>query len=466
MTRHREAQTLRRRLVLFISWPMLVVFVASMVADYRSAVAIASDAYDNALVSTVVSLVTRLERDDDDLDIEVDVPPAADAILRADTEDRVEYLVFDDHGKVVAGDRELLALPRPTVPNRTVLRDLRLSGVDRRVASFHYVGANLAATVVVAETTVKRARAQRQILVAIVWPNLLLLVVALLLVYFGVHYALRPLDVLGARIGRRGPGDFSPLPTRHVPGEAVPFLAAINRLMGHLDEAGQAQQAFLSTAAHQLRTPLAGLQTQLELAADDLPPEARPRIARLHAAARRLSHVTHQMLALARSSSEGAMIGDHRPVDLAGLLEDAASDLIDPALEKRIDLGFEPAPAMVEGSRWMLREMVANLLENAIAYTPEGGQVTARCGVLAAGAPFVEVEDDGPGIPPEERQRVFERFYRVGGSGVEGTGLGLAIVKEVADRHGATIVVDAGADGRGTRIQVAFLPPDRAHARS
>lgn len=465
MGRRPEARTLRRRLLTFISWPLLVVMGISMVVDYRSAVGIASEAYDNALTSTVVSLVTRLERDDDDLDVEVDVPPAADEILRSDTDDKVQYVVFDDHGKVVAGDAELLALPRPEVANRTVLDDAVLGGVLRRVASFRYESPAMAATVIVAETTVKRTRAARQIFFAILWPNLLLIVVALVLVYFGVRFALKPLDALGERIGRRGPGDFSPLPEHEVPGEAGPLVRAINRLMAHLDTAGRAQQAFLSNAAHQLRTPLAGLQTQLELAVEALPEDARPRIARLRDATRRLAHFTHQMLALARSSSQGAMISDHRPVDLACLLEDAASDLLDAALAKGIDLGFETAPVTVEGSRWMLREMVANLIENAIAYTPASGRVTARCGIGEAGEAFVEVEDDGPGIPPDERERIFERFYRIGsagGGGVEGTGLGLAIVREVAERHAASVVVGDGADGRGARFRIDFPPQPRA----
>ncbi len=376
MGRRAEARTLRHRLLMFISWPLLVVLGISMVADYRSAIGIAAEAYDNGLSSTAIALVSRLERDDDDLDIEVDVPPAADQILRSDTEDRVQYVVFDDHGKVVAGDAELLALPRPEVVNRAVLQDAQLGGQTLRTASFRYESAALAATVIVAETTVKRTRAAHRILMAIVWPNLLLIAAALLLVYFGVRFALRPLDALGERIGRRGPGDFSPLAEADAPGETGPLVRAINRLMGNLDTAGRAQQVFLSNAAHQLRTPLAGLQTQLELAVDALPPEARPRIERLRDSTRRLAHFTHQMLALARSSSEGALISDHRPVELAGLLEAAASDLLDEALAKRIDLGFETAPATVDGSRWMLREMIANLVENAITYTPAGGRVT------------------------------------------------------------------------------------------
>ncbi|HEY9192983.1 MAG TPA: ATP-binding protein, partial [Methyloversatilis sp.] len=187
----------------------------------------------------------------------------------------------------------------------------------------------------------------------------------------------------------------------------------------------------------------------------------RPRLERLQAATQRLAHSTHQMLALARSSRDAlsAEESTRRPVELGSLFEDGASDFIDAALARRIDLGFEAAPARVNGSDWMLRELLANLLDNAIKYTPAGGHVTARCGTDDTGAAWLEVEDDGPGIPEEERQRVFERFYRLGDSGVEGTGLGLAIVREVAERHDAVIGLDAGAEGRGTRIRITFRAP-------
>jgi two-component system sensor histidine kinase TctE len=456
MPRRAEARTLRHRLLTFISWPLLIVLGVSMVADYRSALSIAGEAYDNALTSTAIALVTRLERDDDDKDIEVDIPPAADEILRSDAEDKVLYVVFDDKNKVVAGDPELLQLPRPAVANRTVLQDAQLGQRVLRTASYRYESPKLSATVIVAETTLKRKHAANRILATIFWPNLLLITMALLLVYFGVRFALKPLDALGQRIAERGSSDFSPIPEADVPSEAGPLVRAINRLMNHLGRASQAQQTFLSNSAHQLRTPLAGLQTQLELAVSALPEEARPRIERLQESTRRLIHFIHQMLALARSSSEGALISDHHPVALAELLEEGVSDQLDAALAKGIDLGCETSPVTVEGSRWMLREMLANLVENAINYTPAGGKVTARCGDSADDGPFVEVEDDGPGIPESERNRVFERFYRIADSLGPGTGLGLAIVKEVADRHAAEVLVGTGEHGAGTRVRVCF----------
>ena len=179
MPRQASAHTLRRRLVALISWPLLVLLGLSMFADYRSAVSIADEAYDSALSGTVVALVTRLERDDDDVDIEVDLPPAADEILRSDTIDKVQYVVFDDSNKVLAGDPDLLRLPRPQRPNHAELSDAQLGGQRVRSVAYRYESAGLTATAIVAETTFKRSRAAQRILMTIFWPNLLLIAAAL-----------------------------------------------------------------------------------------------------------------------------------------------------------------------------------------------------------------------------------------------------------------------------------------------
>jgi two-component system sensor histidine kinase TctE len=453
--------TLRGRLLISLAVPLLALLALSVVADYRTALRLANESYDYVLTGTAMALASRLEHDADDAPIEVDLPPAADAILRTDQEDTILYAVIDRNGRLVVGDRDLARLPLAPATSPPTLSDAWVGGSPVRVVSYAYSSDTLQATVMVAETTRKRDRAANKILSAIIWPNLVLIGATLLLVLAVVRFSLQPLDTLGAQIAARTPSDLSPIPDGDVPGEARPLVSALNRLLGNLDAAGHAQQLFLSNAAHQLRTPLAGLLTQLELAARALPAEARPRLERLQAATQRLAHSTHQMLALARSSRDAlsAEESTRRPVELGSLFEDGASDFIDAALARRIDLGFEAAPARVNGSDWMLRELLANLLDNAIKYTPAGGHVTARCGTDDTGAAWLEVEDDGPGIPEAERQRVFERFYRLGDSGVEGTGLGLAIVREVAERHDAVISLDAGAEGCGTRIRIIFRAP-------
>lgn len=445
--------TLRGRLMVLLLLPLLGVLGLSVVADYRTALGLANTSYDHALLGTAIALTSRLEGDDDDAPVELDLPPAAEAILRADQEDAVLYAVVESTGRLIAGDRALLAIATRPPPGESVFADIELDGRPLRLVASTYANTRFQATVLVAETTHKRDRTTTGILQAVIWPNLLLLATTLVLVYFGVRLGLRPLDDLGRQIDQRGAEDFSPVRKSGIPGEARPLVAAINRLLARLEAAGQAQQAFLSNAAHQLRTPLAGLQTQLELASQDLPPEARPRIARLQEATARLIHFIRQMLALARSSPEAAAATEFQAVDLPGLLEECASDFLDAAIARGVELGFEPNPARVHGAPWLLREMLANLVDNAIAHARS--QVVARCG-SQGGQAWLEVEDDGPGIPPGEHARVFERFYRPPGAQPGGSGLGLAIVREVAERHGASIAILPGAGHAGTCIQVMF----------
>lgn len=451
-------RTLHGRLLVSLAVSLFTLLGISVVADYRTALGLANAAHDRALAGTAIALASRLERDADDEKIEIDLPPAAEAILRSDPEDTVLYAVVDASGRLVAGDEALAALPRPAATEQPGFADGRLGDRQLRLVIYAYTSPVLQATVVVAETTVKRDRSAQGILSAIIWPNVMLIAATLALVFVVVRFALQPLDALGERIDRRTADDLRPVPDTDVPGEARPLVAALNRLLANLDAAGRAQQTFLSNAAHQLRTPLAGMLMQIELIIGALPAELRPRLERLRVSAQRMARLTNQMLALARSSREAASTTESllRPLDLTVLIEDRASDFADTALARGIDLAFEPANARIRGSDWMVRELIANLLDNAIKYTPRGGHVIARCGTDDDGHPWLEVDDDGPGIPVSDRLRVFERFQRLGESDVEGSGLGLAIVREVAERHRATVTVSAGSGDVGTCVRVVF----------
>lgn len=445
--------TLRRRLLFLLLLPLMLLLVFSLAVDYRIAFEPAAEAYDHALADDAVALAGRVRFLDSRL--QVDFPAAAEAVLRTDRSDQEYLSIYGPDRQLLAGDSDLQ--PDPPVHGRNPsLSDAQFRGKKIRKASYRIETAAGPVTVTVAETTRKRERAGSKILAGMILPNVLLICATLALVYIGVRRGLAPLTVLSEEISRRQPHDLSPLPKSEVPGEAEPLIRAMDGLVEDLRSAVQAQQAFLANAAHQLKTPLASLQTQLELHVGELPSEYRQRGDRLLDATHRLGHLTHQLLALARSGPDANIAHEQRPVDLAGLLEASASTWFDRALARQIDLGFETEPARVSGVDWLLREILANLIDNALNYTPAGGRVTARCGVDGAGRAYVEVEDNGPGIPPEERERIFERFYRPSGTLGQGTGLGLAIVKEVAERHGAEIVLArAGVEG-GTVFRVVF----------
>lgn len=445
-------RALRNRLLLLLLAPLLLVLVVSFAVDYRTALEPSNAAYDHALADTAVAIGSRLvvrgER------IDVDLPKPVEALLVADQVDKIYYKVIGPDGRRLAGNADLV--PDVSGFDNPRFTDGVILGRKVRLATYRDQTAAGVVTVVVAETVDKRTQTASRIAAAMVTPSVILAVATLAIVYFGVSVALKPLHRLSEHITQRSPRDLHPLPLRDIPLEAQPLVTAINGLMADLRAAATAQEAFLANAAHQLRTPLAGLQTQLDLAAQDLPAEHRERIARVRDGVQRLGHLAHQLLSLARSGPEAALAHEHQRLEIDRLLEELAPQFLDAAVARNIDLGVESASAVVEGSRWLLREMISNLLDNALRYTPQGGRVTARCGVDDAGRPFLEVEDNGPGIPFEDRERVFDRFYRPAGAAGTGAGLGLAIVREVADRHGAAIALPEPTSGSGTRIRVSF----------
>jgi two-component system, OmpR family, sensor histidine kinase TctE len=451
--------TIRRRLLLLLLAPLSVLLAVGVVFDYASGTSPVRDAYDQALANTALGLAARVRITDTGA-IESDLPPQAIEMLRADKYDEIYYLVLGPHGEFVAGDSGLPLAP--TTRSNPAFRDAQFNGTLIRVCSYQLNVAVGAVTVSVAETLHKRNSATQQMLTGIILTDTLQFIAILVLVWLGVRYGLHPLLALRDQIAERSARDLAALNETRVPGEVRPLTRALNRLFATVREAAFAQQRFVANAAHQLRTPLAGLQAQLELLADD--PEAgalRSRLGNIHDGARRVAHTANQLLALARADSSANATDDFRTLDLRELCEDVVAEQYDRALLRELDLGVEAESARVHGSAWLLRELLVNLVDNAISYTPARGRITVRCGVVqrsddAPLASFLEVEDDGPGIPKADRVRVLERFYRAPGARGDGTGLGLAIVDEIARAHAATLEIDAGVDDRGTRIRIRF----------
>jgi len=454
-----SSHTLRTRLLRRLWWPLLAVLVVSAIYDYTSALTRASRNQDRTLGRIAIALTSRLDVDADDAnddDIGSHLERTVEAMQRADKRDRLSFMVSASSGALIGGDPALAKIADTSGSEQASYADQRFGGQAVRVVTFRHDSSIGPVNVVVAETTHRRQAQARRLLFDTLAPNLLLIALTLLLVRSGVKVAMAPLDELSQEVANRGPKDLRPLPQEGLPRELSPRVSSINRLLERLRDSAQAQQAFLSNAAHQLRTPLAGIQTQLELAlrASDAGPQ-RERLTLVQAALQRMGHTTHQMLALARSDPQAAAVEDFEPVDLQPLLEDAASAWLDQALAAQVDLGFDAQPAPAMGSPWMLHEMLSNLIDNAIRHSPAGGHVTVRCGSVDGGS-WLSVEDEGPGIPEQERQKVLGRFYQVSGPQRGGSGLGLAIVSEVAQRHGAELTLDSGDNGSGLKVSVRF----------
>ena len=289
-------------------------------------------------------------------------------------------------------------------------------------------------------------------------PLLLLLPLLALLVWRVVGHGLAPLDRLARDVAARDAAALAPFPEAGAPAEVLPLVRSLNDLLARLRGAMASQRAFVADAAHELRTPLAALKVQVQLA--QRAPDAAGQAAALTDVAsglERASHVVQQLLALARQE-HGAAVGEGDRVLLGELIGQAIADLAPLAEARGIDLGATTidGQAAVAGDAPALRTLLVNLLDNAIRYTPAGGRVDVSAG-RAGGRPWLEVADTGPGIPAADRDRVFDRFYRRRGTVEPGTGLGLAIVKAIADRHRAQVALRE-AEGGGLVVRVEFPP--------
>ena len=452
----------RRIRTLLLGWllaPLALVLVASSIASYTNALRIATEAYDRALLDPALAIAQRLSAADGK--VVLDIAPAALDALRVDATDRV-YFAVTARGALVAGQPEMPAPPEEPAEGAPVFYDGTVRGEPVRAAAIAPPFVEGPVLIVVAETRLKRERMVRQLLASSALPEFAFFFIALAVVWYGVGRGLAPLGSLSAELAARSPRDLRPVAEDNAPVEVRPLVQALNGLLRRLGESIDAQQRFVADAAHQLRTPLAALQAQVDAARrEPMSPELAATVDSLRAAARRAAHLAQQLLTLAAVEPAAERPFAPEPTDLAAVAHTRVADWLARADTKAIDLGFELEPAPVAGEPSLLVELAANLVENALNYTPRGGEVTLRTG-RRDGRAFLEVEDNGPGIPAEERERVFERFHRVQGTAGEGTGLGLAIVREIAHRHGGAVDVGAPASRRGTVVAVSF--PERTAA--
>ncbi|MBI4756350.1 MAG: sensor histidine kinase N-terminal domain-containing protein [Betaproteobacteria bacterium] len=457
--------------------PLLFVWPISIAITYHIASSISDVPYDRALAENVRA-ISRLVRVGEDK-VGIRAPNPARALLHPDEKDTVYYQVLGKRGELVAGDRDIpwVEPPADVHPDVVHFRDADIYGEDVRVAWLYLAdrarpGERLA-VVQVAETRKKRTDLSNDIVAGVILPQFAIIPLAVILVYMGLGRGIAPLNRLAERIQRRLPGDLSPVSTRRLPEEMVPVIDAFNDMMARLEENLHGQQRFIANAAHQMRTPLTGLKMQADLAIDETDPEhLRDAVRRIALGADRAAHLINQLLSLARAEASYEKVHGFETLDLDALLREVAGDMAQRALARRIDFGFEPAPGpvLIDGSPVLLRELIKNLVDNAIKYTPPGGKVTTR--VCAGHEAVLEVEDSGIGIAEADRELVFERFYRVLGSGAEGSGLGLAIVREIAELHRARVALKPNPSGQGTVAEVSFprvsppaaLPPPAGSA--
>jgi two-component system sensor histidine kinase TctE len=435
--------------------PLLLLWPMSIVITYLVAKSIANHPFDRALDDNVTVLAQQVKEFNGKL--VATLPGSSRDILRADDIDNVYYQIVGPRGEFVDGDRDLPVPPpeedRPYSGSVQFRNDV-MRGNEVRIAyvyvDFRRTGLSREASkesslalVQVGETLEKRAQLANEIIKGVILPQFIILPIALALVWFALTRGLSPLAELQQRIRARRPDDLSPIESGQVPEEISPLVRSLNDMLERLSQNIQTQKRFIADAAHQMKTPLAGMRMQSELALRETDQaEIHRSLEQLSKSSESATRLVNQLLALARAENQTPEAKPFVLLELSDLARNTVHDWVQASFTHRIDLGFEQPghPLMVLGNPVMLRELLSNLIDNALRYTPSGGSVTVRVRAEAEeNLAILEVEDTGPGIPSAERGDVFERFYRILGSNVEGSGLGLAIVREIAQQHQAVL---------------------------
>ena len=451
-----RAYSLRWRLLQRLGVPIAVVLIFSGLGTLALASYIGSEVYDNWLYDSAMAMGDQVVSHENKA--QLNLQTAAIEMFEWDAKDRIFGNVVTGHGRVLFSNA---VFPDPPVNPKIGERfyyNAKIRGYKTRIVATRiaYPGnPNNSILIQVGETFNKRtAIVARIALIGLPFQVFILTIIGLS-IWYAVATSLRAVNRVSAQLADYRADDLQPVADiERMPLELKPLLTSLNGLIGRLSAAQEAQQRFISNAAHQLRTPLASLQVQAERALRETDPARHSEaLSQVLTALARSRHMVHQILTLARSEPSQTRSAT-TSVDLAELVRDELENWIDAAEEKDIDLGYDGLDTGVclKGEAQLLRELIGNLVDNAVRYTPAGGQVT----VMVSLHPVrLCVDDTGPGIPLAERARVFERFYRLG-TDQTGCGLGLSIVAEIAARHGAQIHVLDGPDGKGTRIEVVF----------
>jgi two-component system sensor histidine kinase TctE len=469
----REQHSLFGEILDWMLTPLLLLWPVSLALTWLVAQNIAGRPFDRGLEYNVQALAQLVKNDKQHAVF--NLPQPARELLHADDADLIYYQVLGTRGEWLSGEHDF---PKANLTNKTrigdvYLRDDEIRGNDVRVA-YTWVKLDIPGSrpvlVQVAETLEKRSVLATEIIKGVMLPQFVILPLAVLLVWLALARGIKPLNLLEERIRQRLPDDLSPLDEHSVPLEVAPLVASINDLLNRLKESIATQKRFLADAAHQLKTPLAGLRMQADLALRENASETelKQSLQLIGRASIRATHSVNQLLSLARAESGSTHIS-RAACDLAALASDVIVESLPHALNKHIDLGYEGISAdqsetFIQGNATLLKEMLRNLVDNAINYTPSSelfpGVVTVR--VLAdalGGVVLLQVEDSGPGISEAEHDLVFQPFYRALGTEADGSGLGLSIVQEIAHQHAATVTLESVAPQRampGARFTVRF----------
>lgn len=458
-----KSASLRWQLSLWLLLPLLGLLALDAWLTDRRAMAAAHEAFDRTLAASLKAMREGISLRDGR--VEVEVPYLALEVFDAEAGSRIYYEIRDEAGGTITG---YPALPMPAQPVRTLYRtqfyDAAYRGEPVRMAAMplplHDVRSarTQLVWVLVAETTEPRAQLAHDILMGSLLQELMLVSLALAIVWFGVRRGLRPLHRLSDAMSARGPDDLQPLDAASLPVETHPLVNAVNQYVARLQRMVEGRKRFFADAAHQLKTPLAIIQAESELALRERElAGARAHLARLNGSVRQAAKEVEQLLSLSRLEPDSGYTPTLHRLRLGALAQAVALDWAPLARRDGVDLGFEGdaghAQDEIDGQPELLQELLGNLIDNAVRYAGTGAIVTVR-----VRGTRLQVEDNGPGIAPEDREAVFQRFYRGEASAARaGSGLGLSIVREIARLHSAAVVL-RDTPGGGLAVALHFPP--------
>ncbi len=468
MARH-EARSLRSTLLVWLIIPLALMLPVRAWFQYRALLAETAAAFDRGLADTALALSNLAHFDHGHL--RVVMSHETEESLRADETDIEYFAVLDSQDRPVWGDAALIQARRHdrghinNVPTVHVF-DTRIDGKAVRGVEKAFDCGRGTCKALAAETVNKRVFIERKAMRSTILFFLQLIIALGLVTWWVVTRTLEPLRTLSSEVSRRSLNDLSPLQTQAVPAEIRGLIEAVNQLFARVKQSADAQAAFLTDAAHQLRTPLTSLRTEAELALlENLDETVRPALQRIHASAERAARLASQLLSQARAEARQQGPAHFEPYDLKTTAEEAAAEWVPQALRRGVDLGFQLESAPVMAEPHLLRELLSNLIHNALEYgtPPDGSEARITVRTRTDGEwSRLEVEDNGPGVAPQERARVLERFQRGRGAQAGGSGLGLAIVRDIVIHHEGRIELLDARDGAGRGLCVCIVLPRRS----
>jgi two-component system sensor histidine kinase TctE len=455
---NQRVTSLRARLLRWLVIPLVALNLLAAGVAYWLAWMPAQTAFDQSLADTAWALVPHMQESGPS--VELSLSQQAEQVLRVDHFDEVYFVVRDARGKTIAGDLDFPVLRQPEKLNAYTAYPAQMRGVDVRAITLRTLVGGETILIGVAETRIKREQLKLRILWSLLGTELLLLLLVIAVIRWVLARGFQPLQDLRDDLARRRTDDLSPLPMEATPQEIAPFIRAMNDLLKRAQESSRAKQDFLANVAHQLRTPLAGFKAQLEWLQEHQRQdhETAQSTALMLASTDRMARQANQLLALARSEPGNFERQRLGRISLDKLVSESVQQFVQQALSKDIDIGFDLQATEVQGDGFLLRDLIDNLVDNAIRYTQAGGEVTVSC-LTVNGCGVLKIEDNGPGIPDAEKDKIFTRFYRLDQTQA-GSGIGLAIVRDIAIDHGASVSVTTGADGRGTLFRIEFPPTE------